>query len=133
MMDSDSETSPDWRSVLATISISVGILLILLSLFWPTRGGGQSNWSPEQAKKYQAASVKLHSLAHSTAHASAAEQQASRKELEQAEAEYTEIRAGLDSAIDGPRRFSRVLRWTGVFLLAAGGLVIYRLRAPAPA
>ena len=132
MTDSDSKTELDWRSPLAAVLLASGILLVLLSLFWPSGGVAHSNWSPEQAKKYQEASVKLHSLSHASVHSSSeVDQAAMRKDLQQAEAEYNAIRTKLDSAIDQPKRFSHMLRWTGIALMAVGGWGLYRLRAPA--
>ena len=104
MTDSEPEWKLDWRAALPATPLIVGIVIVVLSLFWP-KGASQSSWSPEQAKKYQAASVELHGLSHSMAHAKPDEQAALNKKLQQAEADYKAIRSQLDSAIDRPGEF----------------------------
>jgi hypothetical protein len=127
MTDNEPERKLDWRAALPAMPLIVGIVFVLLSLFWPN-GASQSSWSPEQAKKYQSASVELHGLSHSMAHAKPDEQAALNKKLQQAEADYKAIRSQLDSAIDRPGRISVVLRWTGIALMAIGGLTLYLMR-----
>jgi len=122
-----------WKAIPA-ILLTSGIVLILLSLFWPTGTVSHANWSPDQAKQYQAASVKLHGRSHASVHPSPdADPQAMRKELQQAEADYKAIRTQLDSAINGPKRFALALRAAGIAILVAGGAGMYYFRAPATA
>ena len=109
-----------------------GIALILLSIVLPGSAVRRANWSQEQATKYQAASVKLHSLSHASVHPSPdADRQAMRTELQQAEADYQAIRAELDSAINGPQNLALGMRAAGVALALAGGFGMYWFRAPA--
>jgi hypothetical protein len=132
MQDSDPKRQFDWWSAISIIPLTGGIVLILLSLIWPTAAVSHGNWSPEKAKQYQSAAVKLHSLSHASLHASPdADQQAMRNELQQAEKDYQAIRSQLDSAIERPKHLAWALRVAGVALAISGGFAIYRGRAPA--
>jgi hypothetical protein len=87
----------------------------------------RSAWSPEQAKEYQAASVKLHSLSQQTvAAAGSNSDKANREKLAQAETEYKAIRSQLDSAIDRPKYITYALRIVGSLLAITGLTLIYR-------
>ena len=131
MTDNERDQKLDWRTALPATSLAGGILLILLSLFWPSGATSRANWSAEQAKQYQAASIKLHSLSHASVHPGTdVDPQAQRKELQQAEADYKAIRAELDSAIDRPKHLILAFRVAGVTLVAAGGLGMYYARNP---
>ena len=67
MANNEPQHSSDWRTALAIALIAVGLLLVVASVIMPASAAGGTNWSPEQAKQYQAASVKLHSLSHTAA------------------------------------------------------------------
>ncbi len=122
------------RAAIPALLLIGGIALVLLSLVLPGRAIGRANWSQKQATQYQAASVKLHSLSHASVHPSPdADRQAMHQELQQAEADYKAIRAQLDSAIDGPKNFTRTIRAAGIVLVLAGGLGMYYVRTPAKA
>jgi hypothetical protein len=120
----------NWRFALAALSLVAGIGLILLSVFWPSGSVSHANWSPEQAKQYQQASLKLHSLSHAPNTQTETAQQAYHRDLKQAESDYQAIRAKLDSAIDGSSTFLRTLRWGGAVLAAIGGFGLYRFQSP---
>jgi hypothetical protein len=119
------------RAAIPAVLLTGGIVLILLSFVWPRGAVSHANWSPEQAKQYQDAAVKLHGLSHASVHPSPdADPQTKRKELQQAEADYKTIRTQLDSAIDGPKHFARTIGGVGILLVLAGGFGMYYLRAP---
>ena len=130
MTDGSSPAKLNWRSALAAVALVAGIGLILLSVFCPGGSASHANWSPEQAKQYQQASLKLHSLSHAPNTSTEAEQQAYHRELKQAEADYQAIRAKLDSAMEGSSTFLRSLRWGGAIFSAIGGFGLYRFQAP---
>jgi hypothetical protein len=132
MASSEPKRELDWRTLIPAVLVIGGILLILGSLLLPTSVTGRAGWSPEQAKKYQEAAVKLHSLSHASLHTSPeADQPAKRKELQQAEADYNAIRSQLDSAIARPKKITWAIRLAGVALVAIGGFGLYHGRAPA--
>src|SRR3954464_7739875 len=98
MKASEQKRTVNWWSTLAALCITGGIVILLTSLLWPNKSTSHSNWSLEQAKQYQAASVKLHSLSHASLHADpGTDPQTARKELQQAEDDYQAIRSQLDS------------------------------------
>jgi hypothetical protein len=131
MTASESPRDLDWRAALPFVCIVAGIVLILLSVSLPKRVLNQGSWSQEQAEKYQAASVKLHSLSNASLNpAPDAEFEARRKELAQAEKDYQAIRIQLDAALARPSKIVWLLRGLGVVLLALGGYTAYAKRNP---
>lgn len=131
MTDRKPDRKFDFRPFLAAAALVGGGGLILLSLFLPSLAISRTNWSPEQAKRYQDASIQLHSLSHAAVHA-ARDGTASetREKLQLAEAEYKAIRADLDSATARPARIALVLRLSGIALLAVGAFGLYYIRTP---
>jgi predicted negative regulator of RcsB-dependent stress response len=131
MASNEPEHHSDWRTALAIALIAVGLLLVVASVVMPASATGGTYWSREQAKQYQAASVKLHSLSHTAANAAPEKQQQLRKDLQDAEKEYALRRADLDAAIGRPHRVITILRVAGIALVAAGGVGAYLGRQPA--
>jgi hypothetical protein len=131
MKDNEAKRELDWRSAVPAALLLAGILLILASFLLPAGAVGRANWSPEQAKKYQSAAVKLHRLSHESLHPSPdADQQAARNELQQAEQDYRDMKSQLDAAITRPKYVGWGLRGLGILLLAAGGFGTVYVRAP---
>lgn len=126
-MERNEQTPKDGRWLaIPALFFTGGIVLILLSFILPAKALSRSGWTQEQAKQYQAASLKLHNLSHASLHPTAdANQAAQRKELEQADAEYKSIRAQLDAAINRPRNFAFTMRLMGGGLIAIGGAALY--------
>jgi hypothetical protein len=102
-------------------------LLIAVSFVWPTDSIRRGAWSPEQAKQYQDASKKLHSLSHDMAHAHGDKEGDVRKEFGLAKAEYDALRRDLDSAISRPSRWTWIMRFAGMLAAVFGGILLYRL------
>jgi hypothetical protein len=127
MADSDPAKEPAKHSTLAAALLAGGILFLAVSFFWPGQSVSRAAWSPEQAKAYQAASVRLHSLSQETvASAGSNNDKGVREKLEKAEAEYKAIRSQLDSAIDRPKYITFAIRILGSLLAIAGMTMIYR-------
>ena len=127
MADNDEAKQPARQSSVAAALLAIGILLLAVSFFWPSQSVSRSAWSPEQAKAYQAASVKLHGLSQETvAAAGSNNDKANREKLARAEAEYNAIRSQLDSAIDRPKYITYAMRIFGSLFAIAGLTLIYR-------
>jgi hypothetical protein len=125
MADNEPETLSPRQTLLPGALMVAGILLLLVSAFWPGKAVSRAAWSPEQANAYQAASVKLHSLSQqSVASAGSNDEQALREKLANAEAEYKTIRTQLDAAIDRPKHLTLILRICGSLLAIVGLLMI---------
>jgi hypothetical protein len=124
----DKEPAIPARQLTAPAAVLAGgILLLVVSFFWPGKSVSRAAWSFEQAKAYQQASVKLHSLSQETAaSAGANKEKALREKLSNAESEYKAIRAQLDSAIDRPKHITLALRICGSLLAILGLTIIYR-------
>jgi len=127
MADNEQSKQPARQSSLAAVLLAGGILLLVVSFFWPGQSVSRSTWSPEQAKAYQAASVKLHGLSQETvAAAGSNNDKANREKLARAEVEYKAIRSQLDSAIDRPKYITYAMRIFGSLFAIAGLTLIYR-------
>ncbi len=127
MADDAAAKEPRKHSTLAAALVATGILLLAVSFFWPGQSVSRAAWSSDQAKAYQAASMKLHSLSQETvASAGANGDKAVREKLEKAEADYKAIRSQLDSAIDRPKYITFAIRILGSLLAIAGMTLIYR-------
>jgi hypothetical protein len=112
----------DWRAISALSMLMVGVLLVGLSLVWARFVTGRSAWSDQQAREFQAASTKLHSLSHDFAHkAEHGDTEAIRPDLDKAQAHFAELNAQLESARNRPARIATILRFTGLLLAVAGG------------
>jgi hypothetical protein len=127
-MTSNAQPTEGWRAAFPLVLLVGGVVLLLASFFLPSRMLGHGGWSTEDAKRYQAASVKLHTLSHTAVHAKPADQPQMRKDLAEAQSDYESIRKELDSAISGPRRTALTLRILGGLLLVSGGISAFLTR-----
>ncbi len=124
---------PALRPILSIVLLIVGIALIAWSFIWASIATGSSTWSQEQARKYQAAATKLHSLSHQYAQEAARGNEAAvRDDLDKARAEYQSLRGELESAIGRPRYIAWMLRLAGLLLLIGGVVSLLMLPAPSP-
>ena len=126
MAGKESDTQTAKQPALPAALLAGGIVLLIISFFWPGKSTSRAAWSAKQAQAYQAASVKLHSLSQQTvASAGANKEKAIREKLSQAEAEYKAIRTELDSAIDRPRHIALIMRICGSLLAILSLLMLY--------
>ena len=126
-----------WPQSLAAILMVLGLAATVASFLLPTSSTRRAAWSDAQARKYQAASIKLHSLSHEAAHIDEASGHTSKEhaavhdELAKAQVEYDVLRGELDSALGRPKRLAWLLRTGGILALVFGGAIIYLLPPPA--
>jgi hypothetical protein len=73
MADDNREDRLAPRRWLPAVVLAAGAGLLGLSFFWPSQAVSRANWSLEQAKAFQAASVRLHNLSFETAGAAGSE------------------------------------------------------------
>jgi hypothetical protein len=115
-----------WQIIFAVILVAGGFGLIAWSFIWPSVSSRRSGWSQDQAREYQAASARLHSLSHQHAHAAERGNEAAvRAELDKAQANYEVLRGELESAMRRPRRIAILLRLAGLALVGAGAMILY--------
>ncbi len=127
MADNSQAHQPASQSPLAISLLAAGIVILIVSFFWPGQSASRAAWSPEQAQAYQAASVKLHGLSQQNIGATGSnKEKALREQLAKAEAEYKQIRSQLDAAIDQPRHLRLILRIFGTLMAIAGLVLINR-------
>jgi hypothetical protein len=116
-----------WRKALAAILIVAGIGVIATSFVWPGKSSQRGAWSTEQAKQYQAAAGRLHSLSHQMANAKPGRDVTVRKDFEVAKVEYDALRGDLDAALSRPRRWAWTMRVCGMLAVFVGGVLLFTL------
>lgn len=108
---------------LPLIPLAIGLVLIVLSLAWPS-AVGSSGWSEEEAREWSAASAEMHSLLHNHGHAPGEAEATSRDHespaLKAARERYAKADAGLQKARSFRFGVAAVLKWSGIVLLVAG-------------
>ena len=115
-----------WQQVLAALLLAGGLALVAWSFIWSNISTRSAAWSQEQAREYQATSIKLHGLSHKFAHESQRGNEASvRAELDAAQAEYDVLRGQLESAMAWPSRIALAVRIGGLLLVVTGGVSLY--------
>ena len=111
-----------WQQVLAALLLAGGLALVAWSFIWSNISTRSAAWSQEQAREYQATSIKLHGLSHQFAHEAQRGNEASvRAELDAAQAEYDVLRGQLESAMAWPSRIALAVRIGGLLLIVTGG------------
>jgi hypothetical protein len=124
------EQSLPWRAIVAAVLLVGGIGIVALSFVWTRVANPRANWSTDQARQFQAAAARLHSLSHQHAQQSQqGDRQKMNAELELAKSEYQLLEGHLDAARSRPKNVAFGLRLTGMALMAAGALGLYRSRA----
>jgi hypothetical protein len=124
------EQSLPCRAIVAVVLLVVGIGIVALSFVWPRVANSRANWSTDQARQFQAAAARLHSLSHQHAHQSRqSDPQKMNSELELAKTEYQLLEGQLEAARARPKNVAFGLRVAGVASMAAGALGLYRSRA----
>jgi len=129
MANTDPAAPSRTRLVTAAVSFVGGVGLLVASFILPGQSMRRGNWSPDQARAYQKASIKLHGLTHEFEHAGNKDQALTEK-LSQAQAEYGELRTQLESAINRPNRVATTLQIIAGLLIVVGVITIVYRRAP---
>ena len=105
MVDSHEAAEAIRPALWATGLLAVGIIALALSLFWPGEVAGHGSWSLGQAKAYQDASIKLHSLSQQGVAAAGSEKEKSiRQNLAKAETEFKALKSDLAAGLYHPKR-----------------------------
>src|SRR5262245_54898937 len=121
-----------WQPIVAAVLLAGGVGTVALSFVWARVFDARANWTTEQAREYQAAAVKLHSLSHEYAQQTRqGPEQQMRDKLEAAKTEYESLQGQLEAARARPANVALGLRLSGLALMAAGGVGLYRSRAVA--
>jgi ABC-type transport system involved in cytochrome bd biosynthesis fused ATPase/permease subunit len=121
-------------SDLPLTALGVGIVLVVLSLIWPSIIG-KAVWSEQQAREHATAAAELHRLAHGHAHAAdhaaGVEGEHNRGSLEEAKQRYERSQDMLQRAKTYRQGTARLLRWAGTAcsLLGAAGYFLLRSAA----
>ena len=115
---------------LSLVVLGAGVLLVVLSLFWPRIIGGVV-WNEQQAREHAQASADVHHLSHlrghTTDHGHEHAENSEGRSLEEAKQRYERTRASLHRARSYREGTARAIKWAGVlcsFLGAAGYFVL---------
>lgn len=134
----EAPTSTGLSFRLASLTASLGVVLILASLLWPLLFPTRGDWSDDQAKALSHASAKNHRLqfeaaetaSHSHKHgpAKARDPALVRRERDAAQEDLQRQLAELHAAQTAGQSTIRLLRWLGIAAAAAGavGILIWR-------
>ena len=116
---------------LSLVVLGAGVLLVVLSQFWPSIIGGVV-WNEEQAREHAQASAKLHQLSHLRGRAKddghEHDENPEGPSLEEARQRYERSQAMLLQARSYREGTARVMKWAGVLcsLLGATGYFVLR-------
>jgi uncharacterized membrane protein len=129
MSNTETNDRSDWPILAGATLLVLGLALVVMSLVLPNLSRGSSGWSEEKAESYQAASAELHRLSMQMAGIAAEDQTRARQDaLAEAQTKYANLRAELDAARSRPARIATILRYAGIFLAAAGTLLLWNAR-----
>ena len=127
--------TPFWKSALSFAAIAGGIVLVVLSLIWPSVSIGRAQWSDDRAHEYQRVSAQLHGLSHQFAdqQEQGRADDALAEKLHQAQAEFNQLHQQLQVAQQSPLRIASLMRLLGLGLIVVGAIPHYwhRIRKPA--
>ena len=108
----------------------LGLVLLVLSTFWVSIY--PSSWTPEKAEQWSTTKDRLHNLSFLVNAPAGSEPPRRHANLEEAKAEYervketaTRLQAELNASIEGPPRVARIMKWSGLVLLAVGAIGAY--------
>jgi hypothetical protein len=118
-----------WPITAGASLLVLGLVLIAVSLVWPSVSNASSGWTDEKAEAYQSASAELHQLSMQMAATPAEDQTRARQDaLAAAQSKYAALRAELDEARSRPARIAAILRYSGIFLAVVGTLLLWNAR-----
>lgn len=120
------------KSALPTVAVVVGLVLLLTSFAWGALFPASASWTEEKSLRMSELKGRAHVLVTQVAAAkekptmhggsNAAELEA---EFEQVKAELKQLAEELEGRIESPQTTATILRWAGMALVVAGGLVVY--------
>ena len=119
------------HKAISPVACALGMLLIILSLVWPSAADKNDIWTAEQQQERRAAIRDAHRLSYSPQggsdhdhdHAVHAEGGSGNKSFEEAKARVARSNAAFQQAYDGYHRTISLLKWSGIFLVAVGAIV----------
>jgi hypothetical protein len=114
------------KTVIVFGLIGLGTLLLLLSGVWTTIFDGKSAWTPEKSARNSEIKSKLYNLAF-VVNAPGAPSMQKGQDIGPMKAEYEKLRieseqlsAEFNSATEGPKTMSSILKWSGISVCAVG-------------
>ena len=102
--------------------VSVGVLLVVMSLFWVRVIPAESVWSEEKAEAYQTSSLTLHKNTF--------DDSISEEELAQSQVDYDKLRAQLDRARGAKYSLPKYFRIGGIAATIVGVALLLIQKTP---
>jgi hypothetical protein len=123
------------KQALSTASVALGILLIAISLLWGLMFPATSSWTEEKSLRLRELRGQAHTLggqvdaarSRPTMHGGKNPAELE-EEFNKVKAEFAQLAAESEGAIEGPRTTATYLRWAGFAFVIAGGMVILASR-----
>ena len=116
------------KAVLPLAALTLGVLLVAMSLVWGLLFSAESGWTPEKSKQMSTLADEVHQLMFKAA---AAKQRQNMQGAEnpaeviatykQKETELTTLKLEFESIKNQPSTIAKYLRWTGFGLILLGG------------
>lgn len=105
-----------------------GVVLVGLSLVWPSAARSASPWTPEEAKEHAQAGGKAHHLGHELIHKGNKATSVDRAAFQEAKERFDRADAALLEAQNRGQKTAAILKWLGIVcvLLGGGGFLILR-------
>lgn len=124
------------RQRLTSWALAAGLLLLLISFVAKWGADAMPGWTEEQGRQLEAATSHLHALSHRRVTAASFRNHAEdhgdadEAEFHAAQQKYTQLRSKLDRARARGPGLARLVRWSGIVLIAVGvaGFVVDQLR-----
>jgi len=120
------------KSVLPTIAVALGLVLVVVSLLWGVLFPAGSGWTEEKSLRMRELSERAHVLGGQLQAAKAKPDMKKGLNPAEMEAEYKQVTTELaqlgeeaEGKIQAPKTAASILRWAGVAFVLAGGMVIY--------
>lgn len=123
------------KSTIPAIAVVLGVILMLFSAAWSFIFPATRSWTEEKSQRmsdvgYHARLIDLElskAKQSPSMHRgkSAAELQA---EYDKLDAEFKQLRGEFTNASDSPKTASRILRWSGIAFVVAGGAIVFANR-----
>jgi hypothetical protein len=123
------------KAILSTAAVVIGLVLLLTSLICGVVFSASSGWTEEKSLRMRELSEKAHVLGGQIEGGQTRPNLHGGRNIADLEAEYKQVTAELkqlgdeaEGKIEAPKTASRILRYSGIAFVIAGGLVIFANR-----
>lgn len=123
------------KTWLPAAAVVLGVLLLLASFVWALAFPASSGWTEAKSLRMRELSAKAHLLGGQVEAAKSKPNMHGGRNAAELAAEYQQVKAELaqlgeeaDGKIKAPETAARILRWSGIAFVLAGGMVVLASR-----